>query len=264
MDKILRNELIEVFPWVNSKMDIHNLDDIFQTVKAAPGPYGDMTPRHLKGIGRPEVAEKKDAIFIKIAKAIKNCLESHYSTQEEYDAWHKETCISLASELESICSKGVIVKPGKAQKLINMSMKHIFCFDNAEEVSLNGAFQFCHMPIDKYVLSWYYREVHGLGFLNDDDVRLNWGKHDYEDYIKIQQSIRSFLSDKTRNQDYLDNNGNTLTPFEAEFYIWNEEKLIRAAHFFTKELSYEHSRRWMKSGTLKKQLTSIQQIINNN
>ena len=33
MDKILRNELIEVFPWVNSKMDIHNLDDIFQVTE---------------------------------------------------------------------------------------------------------------------------------------------------------------------------------------------------------------------------------------
>ena len=58
MDKVLRNELLEMFPWVDHKKDFLSFDDIYQTVKASPGPYGDMTPRNLAGSGRPEVAGK--------------------------------------------------------------------------------------------------------------------------------------------------------------------------------------------------------------
>lgn len=255
MDKSLRTELLEVFG-VHHQRDMHCLNDIYMTVKAKPGPYGDMTPRHLKGIGRKEVAERKDAMFLGVAKAIEKCIEAHYTTQEAYDEWHKETCIALASELEGLCSEGVTVKPGKAQKLINMSMKHIFCFDNAENAALSGAFRFCHMPIDRYVLAWYYREV-----CPKDKRELNWGNHEYDEYIKIQHNIRNFLADCTRNHEYVDSNGDPLTPFEAEFYIWNEEKLLQSAYSFTAELSNKPDRGRMKSETLRKQLEIIMQMI---
>ena len=255
MDKALRTELLEVFPWGDSKKDIHSIDDIYKTVKAAPGPYGDMTPRNLSGIGREEVSGRKEQMFRRIANSILECLDKHCTDQKSFDAWHKENCIWLAAELESLCNKGVTVKPGKAQKLINMSMKHIFCFANAEEAALNGTFQFCHVAIDKYVLSWYFREVKGCGILPDE--MLGWGHFEYDEYYTIQEEIREYLSDPQRNKDYIDRNGKLLTPFETEFYIWNEEKLIRAADTFIKELNWDKSLKWRKCSTMKAQFQTI-------
>lgn len=255
MDKKLRDELLEMFPWVDHTRDINSFDDIYQTVKASPGPYGDMTPRNLAGSGLPEVAGKKEEMFKRITNSLMECLNKYCTDQNTFDAWHKETCLWLTDALECLCKKGIIVKPGKAQKLINMSLKHIFCFDSAEEAALNGTFQFCHVPVDKYLLSWYYREVKGMGTLPDD--KLKWGHFEYEEYYRIQLEIRNYLADKKRNLDYIDGKGNPLTPFESEFYVWNEEKLIRTADAFINELNWNNSTKWMKCGTLRNQFKTI-------
>ncbi len=255
MDKALRAELLDVFPWVDRTRDLHSFDDIYRTVKASPGPYGDMTPRNLAGSGRPEVADRKEEMFKRITNSIMECLSRYCTDQKAFDTWHKETCLWLAAELESLCNKGITVKPGKAQKLINMSLKHIFCFDSAEEAALNGTFQFCHVPVDQYLLSWYYREVKGHDKVSDD--KLKWGYFEYEDYYNIQVEIRKYLADTKRNKDYIDSRGKPLTPFESEFYIWNEEKMIRIADSFIHELNWENSTKWMKCGTLRTQFQTI-------
>lgn len=238
-------------------------EDVRRTVSASPGPYQDMGPRNLTGSGREEVQKLKAGMFDELTKKILKRICQPARTQEEFDEWHKETCGWLVEKLKSLCKKNkesdIDVKPGQAQKLINMTFKHIFCFKDAAEAAYNGAFQFCHMPVDQYVLSWYYREIFGKIY-NEGNGWLKWKHLEYRDYMAIQRNVRSYLESE-RNYNYRAVNGMPLTAFETEFYIWNEEMLIRALYKCRQELENEQSRKWMKCGTMKKYMEEIREIL---
>lgn len=260
MNSKVRKQLLDMFIRFSDR-DIKSHEDLKKTISASPGPYQDMQPRHLKGSGRREVQEAKHQMFSDLADKFIEYFQDPATKPEEFDQWHKKTCIWLTKRLQALCTAGVTVKPGKAQKLINMSLKHFFCFDSAEQLAEQGAFDYCHMPIDRYILSWYYREIKGVIIEREDDWRLTWKNFDYDEYIEIQKEIRNYLSDSNQNTDYLSDENMLMTPFEAEFYIWNEEKFIRAALRYRSALDEAvddiHN---MKCGTLKETISAINEL----
>ncbi len=262
MNRKVRKQLLDMFTRFPDR-DVQSHEDLKKTISASPGPYQDMQPRHLKGIGRPDVQWEKQNMFSELADRFIEYFQRPASNQKEYDDWHEKTCIWLTERLQALCIAGVVVKPGKAQKLINMSLKHFFCFNNAEQLAEQGAFDYCHMPIDRYILSWYYREIQGVIIEKDDDWRLTWKNFDYNEYIKIQKEIREYLSDSNLNTDYLNDKNMPMTSFEAEFYIWHEEKFIRSALHYKNVLNIvANDIHHMKCGTLKKTIDTINELQN--
>ena len=144
--------------------------------------------------------------------------------QDDFDAWHKETCIKLKE-----IHKG-FGRIGRAQKVINMAFKYLSCVDN----TYNHILPFCHMALDGYTLNWY-KDIGGQW--------VEWSKIDnYDEYFKIQMKIRNHLKN---NNKYCITIGDKTTknfkisniPFEAEFVIWEGEIIKAKYNAIIKELN---------------------------
>ena len=123
----------------------------------------------------------------------------------DFDDWHKKVCgefLKLFSPvLDTYGYDGAAsLKYGKAQKIVNMTFKYLFCFDDA--CNYAGKFDECHMPIDSYILKWY-NDWHP-----NSKVTTVWSELDDMEYHDIQINIKNTLG--------------SYNPFLAEFYIWAE------------------------------------------
>lgn len=195
--------------------------------------YFDMQPRTIDGLEefrKEDYNNKKlNDIFDGLAYSLYSFITSEDEMDvEEFDKWHKKLCENFCEEFNKLTEGAV--KPisfGKAQKLVNVSLKYIYCLKGAEKYV--SKFRHCHMILDRYTYSegFYVKKV--IPWLNDNcDCKSNgikksaltsWSNLEYEEYDAIQNNIRKFLAGTSK---YVDASGNKLTPFQAEFYIFNE------------------------------------------
>lgn len=153
----------------------------------------------------------------------------------EFDRWHERMCnIFLNRFYQNDKKDNKANKYGKAQKVINMTFKYIYCLEGAKEKEKQGYFKFCHMPLDSITLEWFYRlKEKGVKIMIDNkeekicrkypswsnlskEYREEKGKSIYG-YIDIQNTIRKYLENNTE-----------LTPLKAEFIIWPQMQLALA------------------------------------
>lgn len=103
-------------------------------------------------------------------------------TCADYDAWHKDICLSIVKEYTDA---GVEFSIGQAQKWVNMTAKYLNIFGN---FNLDGVFEFLHVPLDRYVFE-----------LAKDEFKLDppnwyWSRMtDYDVYIDYQNKLRSLI-----------------------------------------------------------------------
>ncbi|MBQ8393500.1 MAG: hypothetical protein IJX51_06990 [Clostridia bacterium] len=95
---------------------------------------------------------------------------------------------------------------GKAQKIVNMTMKQLYCFDNAHRYR-KTVFQFCHIPLDSVILDFFKL---GNNFV--------WSNLNAADYDIAQRSCKQQWKDKT---DAACISGDFTSLFFAEFIIWD-------------------------------------------
>ncbi len=150
--------------------------------------------------------------------------------QEDFDNWHKETCLALKD-----IHKG-FGRIGRSQKVINMAFKYLSCVDD----TYNAILPFCHMTLDGYTLNWYKT------IISKEEIKnlTEWSKiSDYDtEYYPIQKRIRNYLSTQPQ---YSIPVGNAETkalslskiPFEAEFVIWEGEIINAKYNAIIKELN---------------------------
>lgn len=174
--------------------------------------------------------------------------------QSEYDEWHHEMCKMFIAKIEAAKIK-VPETYGKAQKIVNMTMKTIYCLDGAKEKDEEGYFDYCHMPLDSITIEWFRnklaKEWYNLERPGSKRIKISldggplpkWSnitfvedalKHKYSDYdnntalrldAKNQKYHYMFFVTMIREYFKSENKCNNyygLTPFKAEFYIWPE------------------------------------------
>lgn len=188
--------------------------------------YTDMQPRTIHGLGdfrkTPENNDKLDDLFNKIAKALKTfVIDDPVKCQCEFDDWHKEICNNFVNEFNEITKDFSVdtIEFGKGQKLINCSLKYIYCLKGADEYK--EKFEHCHMILDRYTYSegFYKKEV-----INAKGTLTSWSMLGDDEYYRIQQNIRNYLKGTT---EYVDSNGIQLTPFQTEFFVFDKyQKLL--------------------------------------
>ena len=128
-------------------------------------------------------------------------------TDKSYDEWHSMLGNAFVVKVnnELFKDKYYPMQYGKAQKLINMTMKYLSTCDNADKYE--ERFKDCHMALDSKILDWYYNEVR-------PDIkksyRKSWSSLDEISYFEIQNDIREYC--KTHN----------YIPFVQEWPIWAE------------------------------------------
>ncbi len=202
------------------RLSIENEDDVRLAVNKA---YLDMTPRTIKtqeGNEKQDIdPKKKDEVLTNLTKSIKTYIENgNYS---DFEINHKELCNNFKNDFNNNVLKPAnrkFVADGKSQKIVNMTFKYLYCFDDAENYI--ELFEKSHMAIDSYIIEWYNNNV---AKTREDRITDSWSNLKYDDtnsaktYIAIQKNIKKYLK-SDENKKY------PKIPFFAEFIIWQEEK----------------------------------------
>lgn len=214
MRTALHKELQNIFLTYDCKIsDFILQNDRDKLLKIISGPaYRDMTPRQFKGIGA--YFKEKQEIFDWLCNKFIDYFSNSVMEEPLFDEWHSKTCQEICNKFKELCK--VDLKYGKAQKLVNITFKHLYRFADAEKYS--GYFTNCHMPLDSYLLSWY-------NSVAEVKVKSKWSFMEYDEYIKTQNNIRKYLKSDS-NITYRNESDEPLTALVAEFYIWNEEQFL--------------------------------------
>ncbi len=227
-----RKEINELFPEFEKKQDKFKskkkkdkftfCKDDYEYIISGPA-YNDMQPRLLPGIGgkgkdedwKKQMKKNKTKLWKELSIIFADYFNSSEPphNKEGFDEIHDKMCEEVKNGFISLGYPNY--EYGQAQKLINMAFKYFYCFDEAK--SKEDYLKFCHMPIDRYILAWYYRVI--LSKKKSFDRLPPWSKMDEQTINEIQDNIFKYMS---KNPIFKE--GNKLTPLEAEFYIWNEEK----------------------------------------
>lgn len=141
--------------------------------------------------------------------------------QGEFNTWHNKTCElflnTLEGDYENLCY-------GKAQKIVNMMFKHLYCLNGANEYDDKGYFKYCHLTLDSFTLEWFHRNIGGkVGVWSN--LQYNESQNEYENYNYYVEEITKYFNEHSK--DY-----NELTPFQYEFYMWPEMQIELAAEAF--------------------------------
>lgn len=142
---------------------------------------------------------------------------SPLTKQDDYDAWIKK----VGDKFLASCAPYRAFQFGKAQKIINVTMKHLYCY-NVDE----SYFLFCHIALDS--MTYTGRKSNALdGGFYECEVKHNaitqaFSNLYWDEYIEIQKDMRAYLAKP--GHGYVDPSSGNLTPFKAEFYIWPRYK----------------------------------------
>lgn len=194
--------------------------------------YADMQPRTIGGLGKfredSENKENLDSLFNEVAEKLYSfVIKDPVKSREDFDKWHKEICESFVEKFNKITEGFPVEKIafGKGQKLINCSLKYIYCLKDADK--FEKKFEHCHMILDRYTYSeGFYKEKVAPWCKEKKTGLLPWSKLDCKKYYEIQQNIRKYL-EETKN--YKEDSGTSLTPFQTEFFVFDEYQKSRAS-----------------------------------
>lgn len=203
--------------------------------KAINAAFKDFTSRTLRKIDPDAKVNVNEELRKEALKRLSAKFEEYFKAPEknrkDFNTWHEQCCKEFQTEYnKSLEGQYHKIKYGKAQKIVNMTFKYLFCYVDAE--SYIGHFRYCHMPLDSFTLTWYrheaknYLKQHEKLWYRDNKNRVNnltWSDMGEEEYISIQEDISKILVDykvKIGNQE-ISLPKNSL---KAEFYIWQNER----------------------------------------
>lgn len=183
--------------------------------------------------------------------------------ESDFDKWHHDACQCFLNVLKKEYDE---IHYGKAQKIVNMMFKHLYCLNGASKY--DDYFEFCHMPLDSFTIEWFVRNVaewYNKGKTQENKIQKgplpNWSniqfldKSDnssqynfafygknvdkwFDEGRKIRTADGKYISHYhymffvTMIREYFKTSPGIysgLTPFQAEFYIWPEIQLHLAA-----------------------------------
>ena len=185
----------------------------------------DFTPRTeeiKKKITRDEMLEKLDECGF--LAAFKEYFKGSAKSQKDFDEWHHEMCKKFRACFNNKNFNNL--QYGKAQKIVNMTFKNIYCLRDAE--SKEDYFKYCHMPLDSLSLEWVYRTMKPTNKEKYTREKIPaWSKLCY-DSSKENASILSYKSIQEDIRKHFENS-TEWTPLTAEFVIWPQIQLELAA-----------------------------------
>ncbi len=215
-------ELQKVFAFPSKNFIDCSIDDIKDYKKIVSGPaYRDFTPRTIAGLKKEKIQPALDWLAAELYDFI-------HSEEENFEEWHYKTCSEFCEQIKTHYKE---IPYGKAQKIVNMSFKYLFCLSDSQKFA--SRFKDCHMALDQYTLEWFIRfvlskETHK--HISVTKIReTSWSKlscgssQEEYSYLWFQNEIRRYLS--SEKSIYITEEGEHLGSLLAEFYIWPEMQL---------------------------------------
>lgn len=172
--------------------------------------------RTMKGIDQKKRNEAKSQIVEEVCKYLEN------SSNNDFDSKHAELCGIWCKKFEGIDHGSY----GKAQKIVNMTFKYMYCYYHKNKYSKDKMklFKDCHFTIDSLTLRWLN------GCTTNKEKKPRWLKGDIkwssffapekeakdnykcEEYNQLQKYAKECVADLF---------GKDITVLEAEFFIWD-------------------------------------------
>lgn len=199
---LLLNIYIEGFYNEYPAISESNNDDIVAT--SVDLAYGD-TKRVLHGIG--DLNEKKKGILKDIADTIKEKSMNGFSDQDAFNSFHSELCKKWTDGFKE---NAKLNQFGKAQKIVNMSLKYYYTYCYKNKSDMENIFEFCHFTLDSYTLKW----LNSCRIVERKPDCLNsnttWSNLNATEYKKIQQYAKKCINETFEG----------MWPIKAEFIVW--------------------------------------------
>lgn len=219
--------------------------------------------RTLAGIGK--YSDKKDNALKCIIEKLKDYFHEEKAplTEEEFDKIHDELCLLWCKEFKSP-EDGKLGTYGKAQKIVNMSFKYLYCREDAE--NHRDHFKYCHMPLDSFTLEWFKREQFGQNRPNK--IITSWSnlensENDADTFIDDGKEYYSYHFYKKQIREIA--NRMDISPLEMEFIVWPQIQMELAAEGFLfgleEDLTNERKKE-IKAKSLKDKYDEIVEILN--
>ncbi len=193
--------------------------------KAVEKAYSDAK-RTMTGIKETE----RDNAKKELAEAIKKYFEADPpSNEEDFDKQHGKLCETW----QSLFTPDNLKTYGKAQKIVNMSFKYLYCCDISSKQE--AYFEYCHMPLDSFILEWFKRNIKTSS--KDTPIRSTWIESWSSLQNSTEDSYKNSKGEKRYSYNFLVNEirnycKNDLTPLQLEFIVWPEIQIKLAAEAF--------------------------------
>lgn len=237
----MTEELKKQVEFFITNMDYKKKDTLEDAVtEAISSAYG-TAKRTFKGV------QKSDEVIEEFKNSVIHYFNSKSfpQTQEEFNTKHKELCIDWTNILKENGNTGDNLSYGKAQKVVNMMFKYMYCYsylNNFIKEIPENAFDYCHMTLDSFTLRWIsdvWEKDKKAKIIKSDTA---WSKLSEKEYDDISKIVKD-------NEDKL----KPYTKFEAEFFIWDYEQLdvLLESLDKTKKKYEEHKDENLKSIALK-------------
>lgn len=216
--------------------ECNEIEDKVAIYKSIERAVPDVTPRTLTKLSNVE-SNILQSITCKDERENLVSLLSQYfeedkpANQNAFNSWHNAVCDKILSMIDPLYET---VYYGKAQKILNMTLKNLYCttFGQARK----EYFDFCHMPLDSYTLEWAYRNVYSyLRSLDEPKEKLtkertpSWSnlQSEFDENKKDKYYSYQFLTERIIQyfdayNKHVDPN---LTVLQAEFVIWKDIQL---------------------------------------
>ena len=218
--------------------------------------------RTLAGIGK--YSDKKDNALKCIIEKLEDYFHEEKAplTEEEFDKIHDELCLLWCKEFKSP-EDGKLGTYGKAQKIVNMSFKYLYCREDDE--NYRNHFKYCHMPLDSFTLEWFKREQFGQNRPNK--IIASWSnlensENDADTFIDDGKECYSYHFYKKKIRKIA--NGMDISPLEMEFIVWPQIQMELAAEGFLfgleEDLTNERKKE-IKAKSLKDKYDEIVKIL---
>jgi hypothetical protein len=212
-------------------------------------------------------------------KTFLELLKEYFETDNypDYNEWHKLACDSIITCLNVYYSKKSVTY-GKAQKIVNMTMKGAYCLEGADRHI--EKFKPCHMALDSFTLEWFYRCCNSVSYekesfaknvgrknlpvwsnMNKDTVKLTdknakkESEYDLLGYYDIQERINSLVN-KIGTENNIE-----ITTFEAEFFIWPQMQITIAAEALYSKFSDDEEIKAFKAKNIRDKYIMLQDLF---
>ena len=135
-----------------------NRDGIEYALKRALKDYTPRTGNNSNSNVSASVKNIFSALSQEFVNRFVTFFQENPKNEKDYDKWHNEMCQLFIRCIES---KNIRKKEtyGKAQKIVNMTMKTILCLEGSEEKYNAKYFEHCHMPLDSFTIEWFRSNV---------------------------------------------------------------------------------------------------------
>lgn len=226
--------------WENAEKLMFDDDGLKEVIEKA---VGDLMVRTLKRIDSAENNLVESLCDGNNEKSLLSCLNKWFKTnvsslkdddlKTEFDLWHNCACKNVLEVLQKHYTNkdGSEVCYGKAQKIVNMSFKYLYCIPDSAEKEIH--FKYCHVALDTFTLEWLYRKSENI----TRDNLVPWSNISAANQKVNEKEIYTYSKLQGIFADLVKKEPNNLTPFQAEFYIWPQMQLTLACeHLYSLQL----------------------------